>query len=268
MAGHRVLGALQQARAALESVLVRDGAGQVVGWADLGEASPDELRSVVGLVAELEGQVSGLRLHAVAAAEASQARVESGAADTAAWAAGAGRNRDRRWGSLWLAQRVEQRYRHVRAALAEGRLSHEHAMVIVQAAEKAPGGIDPDELAACEQALVAKAERMSPRALRRAARRLLEPLSARLADEHEGVLLGEEEREANHFASIWVELTGDGRCKGGFEIPELHGQLLLHALDTLSGPRRYRRRRHGSDNRDGRDVLDEGPRSRSPRWVG
>ncbi len=244
MAGHPVLGALRAARAALESVLVRDGDGQVVGWADLAEASPDELRATVRLVAELEGQVSGLRLHAVAAAEASEARAETGAADTAAWAARAGRNRDRRWGSLWLAQKVEERYHHVRAALAEGRLSHEHAMVIVRAAEKAPAGLDPEELARCEQALVAKAERMSPRNLRRAARRLLEPISKRLADEHEGVLLSEEEREANHFAGIWVELTGDGRCKGGFDIPELHGQLLLNALDKLSGPRRYHR---GSD---------------------
>src|SRR5688500_6516044 len=246
MAGHPVLEALQQARAALEAVLVRDGHGQVAGWADLGEASPTVLRSVVRLVAELGCQVSGLRLHAVASAEASDARTETGAADTAAWAARAGRNRDRRWGSLWLAQKVDARYHHVRAALAQGRLSHDHAMVIVQAAEKVPAGLDSEDLARCEQVLVAKAERMSPRNLRRAARRLLEPISKQVADEHEGALLSEEERSANHFASIWIEVTDDGRCKGGFDIAELHGQLLLNALDKLSGPRRYHRGPHGS----------------------
>jgi hypothetical protein len=151
---------------------------------------------------------------------------------------------------------VEQRYPHVRAALAQGRLSHEHAMVIVQAAEKTPDGIDPEDLARCEQALVAKAERMSPRNLRRAARRLLEPISRRLADEHEGVLLAEEEAQANHFASIWVELTGDGRCRGGFDIPELHGQLLLNALDKLSGPRRYHRGSGGSGGSGGATVEE------------
>lgn len=136
MAGHPVLAALPQARAALEHVLVRDDDGQVAAWASLDDAPLEELRSAVRLVAELEGQVAGLRLHAVAAAEACEARIESGAADTAAWAASAGRNRDRCWGSLWLAQRVEQRYHHVRAALAQGRLSHEHAMVVVRAARR------------------------------------------------------------------------------------------------------------------------------------
>ena len=33
-------------------------------------------------------------------------------------------------------------------------------MVIVRAAEKAPSGLDPEELSRCEQALVAKADRM------------------------------------------------------------------------------------------------------------
>jgi hypothetical protein len=247
MAGHPVAEALRQARAALDAVLVRDASGRVAGWASLADASPDELREMVRAVAELEGQVAGLRLHTVAAAELSDARSETGAADTAAWAAGAaGGNRDRRWGSLWLAQKVDERYHHVRAALAEGRLSHEHAMVIVRAAERAPAGVDRAELARCEEVLVAKAERMSPRNLRRAARRLLEPISKRMADEHEGVLLDEEERAAELFADIWVELTGDGRCKGGFEIPELHGQILLNALDKLSGPRRYHRTPDGA----------------------
>src|SRR5687768_3643534 len=70
MAGHPVVEALRGARAALEAVLVRDGQGRVVGWADLGEAAPAELGAAVRLVAELEGQASGLRLHVVAAAEA------------------------------------------------------------------------------------------------------------------------------------------------------------------------------------------------------
>ena len=246
MAGHPVLEALRQTRAALEAVQVRDESGGVAGWSSLSDASPDELRTVVRLVAELEGQVAGLRLHAVAAAEASDARAETGAADTGAWAARAGRNRDRQWGSLWLAGRVEERYHHVRAALAQGRLSHEHAMVIVRAAEKAPAGVCPEELARCEEQLVAKAERMSPRNLRRAARRLLEPISTRLADEHEGAILAEEERTANMFASLSLFDEGDGSWTCRASLPDLHAQLLLNALDKLSGPRRYARAADGT----------------------
>lgn len=241
MADHPVLTALRKARAALAEVVVRDSSGQVAGWVDVGDASTGDLRSMVRLVAELEGQVAGLRLHTVAGAEAVDASADTAAADTAAWAAHAGGNRDRQWGSLWLAQKVESRYHHVRAALAQGRLSHEHAMVIVRAAEKVPAGIDPAELARCEQALVAKAERMSPRNLRRAARRLLEPISKRLADEHEGVLLGEEERAAHRFTALTLGDNGDGSWDLRGTIPELHAHLLLNALDRLSGPRRYLR---------------------------
>jgi hypothetical protein len=238
MAGHPVLEALAAARAALEAVLVSDGDGQVAGWADLTEMPEGEMRSAVRLVAELEGRIAGLRLHVVAAAEASDARAATGAADTAAWVARAGRNRDRCWGSLWLAGLVEQRYHHVRAALAQGRLSHDHAMLIVRAAEKAPSGLDPAELSRCEEALVAKAEHMSPHNLRRAARRLLEPISKRLADEHEGTILAEEERSANRFASLTLGDNGDGSWSVRASLPDLHAQLLLNAVDTLSGPRR------------------------------
>ena len=267
MVDHPVLAALRQARAAMEPVLVRDASGQVAGWAGLGDAASDELRAVVRLVAELEGQVSGLRLHAVAAAEAAQARVETGAADTAAWAAGAGRNRDRVWGSVWLAERVEQRYHHVRAALAQGRLSHDHAMVIVRAGEQAPTGIDPAELSRCEELLVAKAERMSPRNLRRAARRLLEPVSKRLADELEGELLSQEEHTANLFASLWLVDQGDGSWKGGFELPDLHAHLLLNALDTLSGPRRYLRTPQGTTREEPTTRGLSGPEARGQAFV-
>ncbi len=246
MAEHPVLAALREARAALEGVLLRDERGKVAGWVDLSDTSPAELRSTVRLVAELEGQVAGLRLHAVAAAEAGEARMETGAADTAAWAARAGRNRDRRWGSLWLAERVDQRYHHVRAALAQGRLSHEHAMVIVRAAEKVPAAVEPADLARCEEQLVAKAERMSPRNLRRAARRLLEPISKRLADEHEGAILTEEERTAMRFASLVMGDNGDGSWTCQVTLPDLHAHLLLNALDKLSGPRRYTRAKDGT----------------------
>lgn len=93
---------------------------------------------------------------------------------------------------------------------------------------------------------MAKAERMSPRNLRRAARRLLEPISTRLADEHEGAMLAEEEHRANRFASLSVLDNGDGSWTAQATLPDLHAQLPLNALDRLSGPRRYTRAVDGS----------------------
>jgi hypothetical protein len=146
---------------------------------------------------------------------------------------------------VWLARLLDEKYVVTRAALAAGRISEDHAVVIVRAAERVPPGVGAGELAECEERLVGKAEAMTPQRLRRAARRMLAPLSAALADAHQEELLTEEERRAQ--AETWLVLgdNGDGTWTGKFTVPELHGQLLRHALDRLSGPRRCARGRSG-----------------------
>src|SRR3712207_3023361 len=86
---------------------------------------------------------------------------------------------------------------------------------------------------------------MAPANLRRAARRLLEPLSAELADAHEDGLLVASEQRAR--AETWMTLSdnGDGTWGGRFVVPELHGMLLKAALERLSSPRRHNRTRAG-----------------------
>ena len=238
---HPVLAALRAAQDALDTVVVRDDAGRTTGWRGLEDAAVRELEEIVGLHAVLEGRLAGLRLHTVAAAQAADAGAGPAATDTAAWIASVGQNRSRSWGPVWLADLLEAKYAATRAALACGRIGEEHAVVIVRAGEKVPEGIGPEQLAQCEERLVAKAEVMPPQRLRRAARRMLEPLSAELADRHQEDLLVEEERRAE--AETWLLLgdNGNGTWTGRFTVPELHGQLLRHALDRLSGPRRYSR---------------------------
>jgi len=246
MAEHPALAALRAAHAALDALTVRGADGRPVGWVSLSGLTPVELGEAVRLQAELEGRVSGLRLHTVAAADAGGAAEVSAAADTPSWAASAGRNRARSWGGVWLAGLLDAKYPHTRAALATGRISEEHAAVIVRAAEKAPEGVTAEQLADCEERLVAKAERMAPHRLRRAARRLLEPLSQQLADLHEGELLVEEEARAERETFLWLGDNGDGTWTGKFTVPELHGQLLATVLEKLSGPRRHSRTRTGT----------------------
>ena len=242
---HPVLAALRAAHAALDAVVSRDAGGRASGWVGLGDAAVWELREVVELQAGLEGRVAGLRLHTAAAAQAAQAGAGEAAADTSAWLASVGRNRCRSLGAVWLADLLDRKYAATRSALAAGRISEEHAEVIVRAGEKVPDGVDPVELAECEERLVGKAEAMSPQRLRRAARRMLEPLSPVLADLHQEELLVEEERRAEREAWLVLGDNGDGTWTGKFTVPELHGQLLRHALDRLSGPRRYGRGRAG-----------------------
>jgi hypothetical protein len=258
---HPVIEALQAAHAALDAATIRDEHGRPLGWMSMAEMEPGELNEVVRMQAELEGRVSGLRLHAVAAADASGAADAVAASDTAAWAATAGRNRSRSWGGVWLARQLEETYAHTRAAMAAGLISEEHAAVIVRAAEKVPPGVTPAQLADCEEALVAKAARMSPRNLRRAARRLLEPLSKALADQHEDELVREQERDAE--IETWFVLgdNGDGTWSGKFVIPELHGHLLKTVLETLSSPRRHTR------NKAGQAIEDDSVRGRGHNYT-
>jgi hypothetical protein len=234
------VGALRAAHAVLDAVSVLDEDGQPAGWGSLEGCGPEELGEVVRLAARLEGRTAGLKLHVVAAAERVNAAEVVAATDTGAWAArSAGGCRTREWGSAWLAALLTQRYRHVRRSLARGEISEEHAVIIVRAAERVPDTVPDAEVAECEAILVAKARSMTPRNLRRAARRLLDPLSKQAADELEQELLAEQERDAER--ETWFQLVDneDGTYGGRFVIPELHGQLLAQALEGLTAPRRH-----------------------------
>jgi hypothetical protein len=212
-AGLEVLEALRSAHAALDTVIRRDECGEVSGWLPLKGLSSAELAEVVRLQASLEARVAGMRLHAVAVAEHTQAKAGTGASDTPAWAAAAS-NRPRSWGSLGLARSLEEKYHHVSAALARGEIGEDHARIIVRACEavgetltrldrearllreeaerrglsadqigswlpEVPT-ITDDELAACEQRLVQRAREVPPHRLRRHAIHVLAPLRRRV----------------------------------------------------------------------------------------
>ena len=257
MASHPVIEAMRTAHAALDVITLHDDEGRTVGWSSMDGMSGDERREAVRLQASLEGRVSGLRLHTVAAADSAGDATDVAAADTQSWAAQAGRNRSRSWGGVALARLLEEKYTHTRAALAAGQISEEHASIIVKAAEQVPAGVTPEQLADCEERLVHKAGRMAPSNLRRAARRLLEPLSKELADAHEDDLLREQERKAEFWTDLVLGDNGDGTWTGKFVIPELHAHLLKTALERLSSPRRYTRGKSG-------DVVEDPTVSNRP----
>src|SRR5215213_7496794 len=151
-------------------------------------ADPDvrELRSALSEVARAEARLASVKLSIVAAAEASGLAGDDGSTDTASWVAKAtGGNRSRSWGAVWLANHLRDTYGHTADALAQGRISEEHAAIIVAAGQTVPDGVTASQLRECEEALVDKAERMKPAALRRTARRLLAPISQQLADAHQ-----------------------------------------------------------------------------------
>jgi hypothetical protein len=212
---------------------------------------PCDLGSALAEVARAEARLASVRLRLVAAAEASGVAVVDGSTDTAAWAAKAvGGNRSRAWGAVWLARRLDESCPATAAALAQGRIGEEHAAVIVAAMSSVPDGVSDAELGDCEKALVGKAERMKPAALRRAARRLLDPVGRRLADEHQEAQLRDQEHRAERETWLTLGDNGDGTWTGRFTLPDLHAQTLLARLDALAAPRRH------TQNRAGEPVTD------------
>src|SRR5690349_242472 len=132
-----VLAALRTAQAALDDAAERDTSGAISGWRSVSDLSPTELAETVSLQASLEARMAGLRLHVVAAAEACDAAAANGSTDVDSWATrAAGRNRTRTWGSVGLAQNLEEKYLHVRAALTQGTITEDHARIIVRACQK------------------------------------------------------------------------------------------------------------------------------------
>lgn len=250
----RVVGLLEAAQVAV------GGAARV----PVGSVETGELAGSVQVVAELESQVTALRLALAAEADARRVAedVEHGGAATGtdAWLAGlTGSTREDQARGLRLGRLLSEKYSATREAFAAGRLRADQVKVIVEAAEKAPERATPEQVAAAEEHLVAKAtgdatrsgRPMNARRLRQAARRMFDPVDRALADEHEFALLRGEQAHARKETYLSLHDNGDGTWTGKFRIPELHGSLLSSVLDRLTTPRRLSR------DQQGRRVVDE-----------
>ncbi|MFL6135884.1 MAG: DUF222 domain-containing protein [Nocardioidaceae bacterium] len=229
----------------------------------------DELTDGISEVAALESQAAALKLALLAEADSRRIARELGATGTDAWAAPlTGSTRAVMAGGVWLARLLEERYDATRAAFAAGGIIEAQVRVIVQAAEKLPEGVTDEQRRVAEAGLVAKAvEGMDARRLRQAARRMLSVVSRELADRHEADLLHAEERRAEN--ETWMRLSdnGDGTFSGRFTIPELHGHLLLAALERLTAPNRLSRNKAGEVVEDD-TLVGEGPTVPYPERLG
>lgn len=222
--------------------------------------SVDELTDGIQGVAVLKAQVAALELTLAAEADRRRVAQSVGATGTDAWLAQlTGGTRAAAAGGVWLARRLEETYHATREALADGGINEAQARVIVRAAEQLPDDVTPEQRTAAEAGLVVKAVNgMDARRLRQAGRRMLEVVSAEMADRHEAAQLEGEERRAE--IETWLTLgdNGDGTWSGRFVIPELHGHMLRAALERLTSPRRLARNDAGDVVQD--DTMTTGDR--------
>jgi Domain of unknown function (DUF222)/HNH endonuclease len=209
--------------------------------------SVDELTDAIGSLAKLESQAAALKLAFLAEADSRRVAKNLGATGTDAWAAGlTGSTRAAMGQSVWLARLLEETYVATRDALATGTVIEAQARVIVAAGERLPSTVTDEQRRAAEVGLVAKAAAgMDARRLRQAARRMLSVVSEDLADRHEAQQLEAEEHRAERETRLTLFDNGDGTFSGRFTIPELHGNLLLAALQHLTAPNRLSRNKAG-----------------------
>lgn len=220
----------------------------------------DDLGTALEQLAALEAQVQAVRLTVLAEAECRRVADSCAATGTDSWAAGlTGDRREAMRGGLLLARDLEERFHHVRDAFAAGRINLAQVRIVVDACRQVPDAATPQQCSDAEQWAVAKAsgaanrsgKPMQPKRLRQVVRRMFDPIDRELADQHEAIMLGRQRRRADRECFFAFGDDGDGTFSGKFRIPELHGRLLLHALQRLSAPRRLGR------DRDGRTVVDE-----------
>lgn len=205
-------------------------------------------------VVAAETRLAELRLRLMRVAEAEDEAAKVAASGTDAWLAQlTGTSRAVMAGGLWLARMLTERYPAVRTAFARGDLREPQVRVIVSAAERIPAAVSATDRDRAVADLVARAvdQSLDPARLRRVARRMLDKVSAGLADVHQRDLLETEERRARGETWLTLSDNGDGTWAGRFVVPDLQAHLLRTMLEHLSAPRRMSR------NKAGRPVVDE-----------
>ena len=229
--------------------------------------STQEKAAAVLELGRIETRVEELRLRVLAVAQ--DVADEVGARDPGTWLVAqeiADSPAARR--QLRLAQALEA-HPVVRAGLAEGRFTIEHAQVIIQALEDLPNDLPadlPDDPSKNSRAgesadlptglptglsagmvagLVAKAEahlcdlatRHRPGDLRRLARHLVDVVAPEVAEEAGARAIARMEAHAEAKATLSITPLGDGTSRLFALVPEAVGERLRTYLDSFAQPR-------------------------------
>lgn len=148
-------------------------------------------------------------------------------------------------------------------AVDAGLVDADRALVVVRELEALPDHVTPAERLRAEEVLTVRAQKLSVRALRRAARRVLEDLgyTTAVADTHENTRVAAQEDKAWAAASFWIREEGDGTMTGRFTLPVLQGRMLAKVLQAMTSPRRLARHRTTTTaTADGQEGLPWGER--------
>ncbi len=194
----------------------------------------------------LISQQEALKLRAVAAA--GDVAADHGCRTVADWLAPrAGTDRRAAYAQEKLAHALDTTWRHVAAAVADGRMHLDRARVVVKALDAIPAdaGIEVKHLA--EQRLVEHAEHFGPTDLARLGRRVLDVIAPEVGDEQERRALERAERKAEAVTRLDFKRRGDGYTDIPITVPDATATRLKTYLEALTSPRHQQRQGDGLD---------------------
>ena len=136
-----------------------------------------------------------------------------------------------------LAHALDTTWRHVAAALADGRLHLDQARVIVKALDALPDDVGVEVKQLAEQRLVADAEHFGPTDLARLGRRVLDVVAPEVGDEQERRAFERAERKAEAVTRLDFRRRGDGSTDIAATVPDAAAARLKTYLESFTSPR-------------------------------
>ncbi len=184
----------------------------------------------------LISQVQALNLKLVAAS--GDVAADDGCRTVADWVAPRTRT-DRRaaYAQERLARALDTTWRHVGAALSEGRVHLDQARVVVKALEALPDEVTSEVRQLAEQRLVEHAEDFGPTELARLGRRILDVIAPEVGDEQERQALERAERKAECVTRLDLRRRGDGSTDISATVPDAVAARLTTYLEAFTSPR-------------------------------
>lgn len=197
-----------------------------------------EKKAAMVQTAKLRARADALELQLLAAGSVDVAD-DTGARSTATWLAdqtreahGTVRNR------AMLATALDQRYRHLAAALAAGEVNTAQTRAIVECLDALPADVGEGLLAKAEEFLVEKTAALGPRELRHLGRGVLQHLAPEIADEAERRRLQADEARADAATKLSFRPRGDGTTDIYAQVADHVAGRLRAYLDAIANPRR------------------------------
>ncbi len=198
---------------------------------DLSRLGSHAALDLVRRLAASGSRLSAVRLAAIAEVDRRGSARSAGATSTAAWLRGEGQSASAARRDVTLADALAE-HTQTRQALADGRITPEHALVITGAVDALSDRVEPDERVKAEAGLLRQAQQQDPFQLRDTAKR-----AATRIDPHGSGDLAAAERSARARRELVLFRGRDGMHMLSGALDPEGAAVVSAALDPLAAPR-------------------------------